>query len=36
LDAIQWALGTPDKPGYLGAAILRGQKAGATGAGLAT
>src|SRR5579859_2137763 len=34
--AISWAIGTPDQPGYLGAAILAGQKAGLQGPDLAT
>ena len=34
--AVQWALGTPDNPGYLGKAILAGQRAGKAGADLAT
>lgn len=36
MAAVQWAIGTPDKPGYLGAAIAAGQKAGLQGADLAT
>lgn len=35
-EAIQWAIGTPDKPGYLGGTIARGQQAGLNGADLAT
>lgn len=34
--AIDWAIGTPDHPGYLGGAILAGQQKGLTGADLAT
>lgn len=36
LEAVRWAVGTPDAPGYLGSAILAGQKAGLQGADLAT
>jgi murein DD-endopeptidase MepM/ murein hydrolase activator NlpD/GNAT superfamily N-acetyltransferase len=36
LEAIQWAIGTPDAPGYLGAVIQQGQKLGLSGADLAT
>lgn len=36
LDAVQWAIGTPDQPGYLGAAVQRGQAMGLRGADLAT
>src|SRR5262245_26592741 len=35
-DAVAWAIGTPDAPGYLGAAIQRGQQRGLSGADLAT
>jgi cell wall-associated NlpC family hydrolase len=34
--AVQWAIGTADQPGYLGAAILKGQQQGLTGPDLAT
>lgn len=36
LEAVQWAIGTPDKPGYLGAAIRAGMDRGLSGADLAT
>ena len=35
-EAIQWAIGTPEKPGYLGAAIISGLQQGRSGADLAT
>lgn len=35
-EAIAWALGTPDRPGYLGAALQRGLARGLSGADLAT
>lgn len=34
--AVQWAVGTPDKPGYIGQAIQRGLSQGLSGADLAT
>ena len=34
--AVAWAIGTPDKPGYLGGAIQRGLQQGLSGADLAT
>ena len=36
LDAVRWAIGTPDSPGYLGAAIQSGVKLGLVGSDLAT
>ena len=36
LGAVMWSLGTPQQPGYLGAAIARGQAQGMGGSGLAT
>jgi murein DD-endopeptidase MepM/ murein hydrolase activator NlpD len=36
LAAVRWAIGTPDKPGYLGAAIQKGLAQGLSGADLAT
>ncbi|HET6317485.1 MAG TPA: hypothetical protein VFG86_13575, partial [Chloroflexota bacterium] len=36
LEAIQWAIGTPDAPGYLGRAIKAGEDRGLTGPDLAT
>jgi hypothetical protein len=35
-EAVAWAIGTPEQPGYLGAAIQRGQQRGLNGADLAT
>jgi hypothetical protein len=35
-EAVAWAIGTPDRPGYLGAAIANGLSKGLTGAELAT
>jgi hypothetical protein len=35
-EAVRWALGTPDNPGYLGRALLDGQRRGLQGADLAT
>jgi Large polyvalent protein associated domain 38 len=35
-EAIAWAIGTPDQPGYLGAALQAGQNQGLSGAALAT
>jgi hypothetical protein len=35
-EAVQWAIGTADAPGYLGRALANGQRQGLTGADLAT
>src|SRR6266576_1752515 len=35
-DAVRWAIGTADKPGYLGAVIQKGIQLGKSGAELAT
>jgi len=35
-EAVAWAIGTPDAPGYLGAALQAGQNQGLSGAALAT
>jgi hypothetical protein len=35
-EAVRWAIGTPDAPGYLGKALANGQRQGLTGADLAT
>jgi conjugative element/phage-associated large polyvalent protein len=35
-EAVQWAIGTADAPGYLGRALVNGQRQGLTGADLAT
>lgn len=36
MEAIQWAVGTPEKPGYIGQAIQRGLNGGLSGPDLAT
>jgi LysM repeat protein len=34
-EAVQWAIGTPENPGYMGRAIQQGERQGLTGARLA-
>lgn len=36
VEAIAWAVGTPNNPGYLGQALMDGQRQGLSGADLAT